>query len=105
MPLFLCLQRKAGLQTEHDIRALDMVLSGYRNNPHGVYLMPRPYYTLVEIGIGYASPEFGDYSRKVVADEMADMKRRTDPRLAKYKIVKSGDTQAEIDDAIAELDY
>lgn len=64
------------------------------------------YYSLamsLDNGITWG-PDFGDYSRSVVQQELTDRKASGDhdPRTC-YKIISSGDTQAEIDTAIAKL--
>lgn len=74
--------------------------------------MARKYFTLVSRGnehyhSGAWVAEFGDYSRGVVADEMAEMKERakTDQEDISFKIITSGDTQTAINTAIAALNH
>jgi hypothetical protein len=66
--------------------------------------MAKKYYTLAVrwSATDAWSPEFGDYSRTVVKDEQADMRDGSNPPHAS-KIISSGDTQAEINAAIAAL--
>jgi hypothetical protein len=67
--------------------------------------MPRSYFTLAVLpkadGAQW-SPQFGDYERDVVAQELEDTKEDW-PKGSKFKIVKSGDTQAAINAAIDSL--
>lgn len=68
--------------------------------------MSRPYFTLCERAPDSAwAPQFGDYDKQCVEDERADMLYAGAGRIrAKdLRIVRSGDTQAEIDAAIAKL--
>lgn len=68
--------------------------------------MGKPYFTLVErTPDGPWGPQFGDYDKQCVEDERADMLYAGAGRIrAKdLRIVRSGDTQAEIDAAIAKL--
>ena len=77
--------------------------------------MSKPYYTLLERNDNKWSPQFGDYVRKVVQDEMDDLYYRyrcgmigaprnvtRRPKLYLYKIIRTeADDQATIDVAIA----
>lgn len=64
--------------------------------------MSRKYYTLATRTDGRWGPEFGDYSRSVVVQEKADS--YADQFKGKdMKIIVSGDTQLEINQAIATL--
>jgi hypothetical protein len=62
----------------------------------------KKYYTLVtnEDGAGWA-PQFGDYDREVVEAEVEDSYDDIPRRYV--KIIRTGDSQAEIDAAIAKL--
>jgi hypothetical protein len=62
----------------------------------------KTYFTLAVREDGRWAPQFGDYSRSVVAEELDDYLSR-DVRRGDLKVVRSGDTQASIDAAIAEL--
>lgn len=71
----------------------------------------KPYYTLAVCEVdGIWAPQFGDYDRNVVKQEMADM-RYSDGnqgiggmgKAANYKIIMSGDSQDEINAEIAKL--
>lgn len=64
--------------------------------------MTRTYYTLAVREDGTWTPQFGDYSRKVVQDEMLDY-RDHDHKAKNLRIVTSGDTQAEINAATSAL--
>lgn len=57
--------------------------------------MPKPYYTLAEwdSARGAWCPQFGDYSRRVVREELRDTYQNIGTI---YRIFESGDTQAEI---------
>lgn len=61
----------------------------------------KSYYTLLILEAGKWSIHFGDYDKEVVEDEKADCKD-SDPK-AKMKIIRTGDTQAEINEAVATL--
>lgn len=74
--------------------------------------MARKYYTVVEFAHGSWSPQFGDYEREVVQDELDDRwdalryllpsnerRRKADT----FKIITTGDKQADIDAAVAKL--
>jgi hypothetical protein len=68
--------------------------------------MARPYFTLAcrdDAGTDAArwSPQFGDYDRAIVEDELEEYAR--DYRKADLKIVRSDHTQAAINAAIAKL--
>lgn len=68
--------------------------------------MGKPYFTLAErTPDGPWGPQFGDYDKEVVEDERRDMLYSGAGRLRgkDLRIVRSGDTQAEIDAAIAKL--
>lgn len=68
--------------------------------------MSKAYYTLAERQPdGTWAPAFGDYDKDVVAQERADMLHGSAGRIrAKdLRIVRSGDSQAAIDAAIAKL--
>lgn len=61
------------------------------------------YYTLVELVGGKWSPQFGDYSREVVAQEIVD-RADSDMRPRRfYKIVVSDDKQTSINATVAKL--
>lgn len=63
----------------------------------------RTYFTLCERGDdGVWRAEFGDYDRETVEAERADY-RDHGKRAKTLKIVRSGDTQAEIEAAVKEL--
>lgn len=67
--------------------------------------MARAYYTLAVWPKAEGqqwSPQFGDYSRDVVAQELEDTKEDW-PKGSKFKIVKSNDGQAAINAAIDSL--
>ncbi len=57
--------------------------------------MTRKYYSLLVKLDNRWSPQFGDYVRKVVADEGDDTKHHY-PKGTKMKIICTGDTQASI---------
>ena len=59
-------------------------------------LMSQPYYTLAVRVNGKWGPEFGDYDRETVKDEMEDCENEW----CDMKVIRSGDTQKEIDAAI-----
>jgi len=64
----------------------------------------RTYYTLCTLeDDGEFHQQWGDYDRKVVADELYDYSQGGAYSASQLKIVKSGDDQAAIDLAIAEL--
>ena len=67
--------------------------------------MARKYYTLVSFQDERWSIEFGDYSRNVVAEEKAGMLDDYGSvwKSSELKIIVSGDTQAEINEAVAKL--
>jgi hypothetical protein len=64
--------------------------------------MAKQYYTMiVRTPDQLWSPEFGDYSRAVVAEEMADQKRNGGwPKKTKFKIIKTADDQKSITAAV-----
>lgn len=66
--------------------------------------MSRSYYTLVgrDVDTGIWGIVFGDYSRSVVVEERDDYRHYSDDYSA-LKILKTGDTQAEVDAAVAKL--
>jgi hypothetical protein len=74
--------------------------------------MPKKYYTLVSKDVNNSADtwaiEFGDYSRGIVSDEMREyrynnaLKNEGEER-REYKIISSGDSQAEIEAAVKEL--
>ncbi|WP_085025256.1 hypothetical protein [Ensifer aridi] len=67
--------------------------------------MARKYHTLVAIDGSPGCPwaiEFGDYDLETVKDEYADMRDRG-WKAKELKIITTGDTQAEIDAAVAKL--
>ena len=64
--------------------------------------MAKTYYTLASRDNGTWGVAFGDYSRTVVQDELADMRDNGYAR-SDLKIVKTADSQPEIDYAIAQL--
>ena len=59
----------------------------------------RPYYTLAVKEDGQWKPEFGDFDKEVVKDEMEDCA----DEWCDMKIIKSGVDQAAIDAEIAKL--
>jgi hypothetical protein len=65
----------------------------------------RRYFTLVSIdgspGCPW-SPEFGDYDRRIVEGELDDYRDRG-WKAKELKIIETGDTQAEIDAAVRDL--
>lgn len=68
----------------------------------------KKYYTLLEsINGALFTPEFGDYEKDVVEDERDDMKARAeltdDGTHTEYKIIRTGETQTEIDNEIARI--
>jgi hypothetical protein len=66
--------------------------------------MSRKYYTLAVKSVDNIwGPDFGDYNRKVVAQEMADRRESGDYDSDEMQVISSGDSQAEINAAIAEL--
>ena len=67
--------------------------------------MARKYYTLLERTPGQLwSPEFGDYDRKVVAQEGDDRRESGDfIKGTKFKIITTDGKQASITDAVNEL--
>jgi hypothetical protein len=64
--------------------------------------MSRPYFSLLSRDAGPWAIEFGDYDREVVASELED---RVDHFVARkdLRIIKTGETQAEIVAAVAAL--
>ena len=65
--------------------------------------MAKRYFTLAEFTNNNRwTPEFGDYDRENVRSEMED-RRDHDVKAKHLKIIVSGDTQADIDAAIARL--
>lgn len=64
-------------------------------------MTPRPYFTLATRDDGKWSPQFGDYSRAVVAQESTDS--YSDYRRADKRIITSGDSEDAINAAIAAL--
>lgn len=65
--------------------------------------MPKPYYTLAVLIDGRWSPEFGDYDRDVVDDEMRDTYLDGGWKRNQCRIVRTADDQAAITAAIAKL--
>lgn len=63
----------------------------------------RTYYTLCLWEDDQWTPQFGDYSRKVVRDELEDYRYTLDYRRDQLRIVSSGDEQSDIDAAVAQL--
>ena len=69
----------------------------------GGVTMTRRYHTLVSRPRDKSAPwvpQFGDYDREGVVDEMADMSDNAAYDDDVFRIVASGDTQAEIDAAV-----
>jgi hypothetical protein len=67
--------------------------------------MAKKYYTLAikpNFEGAIWGPQFGDYDREVVAQELEDTKDQW-LKGSKFKIIKTGDKQADIDAKIAEL--
>lgn len=66
---------------------------------------PRKYYTLIardgSPGCPW-SPQFGDYDRKTVADELADYREQGFKR-SELRIIETSARQAEIDAAVSAL--
>ena len=65
--------------------------------------MPRAYHTLLSLqknATAYAI-EFGDYDRDCVKEERDDMIAAHDYSGAKFRIIKTGDRQADIDAVVA----
>jgi len=50
------------------------------------------------------SPQFGDYDRSVVAQELVDTKDQW-PRGTRFQIITTGDKQRDLDEAIAALNH
>jgi hypothetical protein len=71
--------------------------------------MARSYYTLAvrwhEVGLtlGHWTPEFGDYDEEVVEEERRYYRIDHGHKAKDLKIIRTGDTQAEIDAGIAKL--
>lgn len=67
--------------------------------------MAKKYYTGLTRDDGVWSPQFGDYDRQVVEDEMEDSFIACHAPYAKrdLKIIVTGDAQADIDAAVAKL--
>jgi hypothetical protein len=71
--------------------------------------MAKKYFTLVvKEPNGPWSPQFGDYERDTVVEEMADYKQHVGQGCSfekgtKFKIVTTGETQAAIEAAVAKL--
>jgi hypothetical protein len=61
----------------------------------------RKYYTLIVRENGRWSPEFGDYRKAVVRDELED--QRTHHKRKDLMVITTEDVQASINAAIAEL--
>lgn len=64
--------------------------------------MSTTYYTLAVREDGVWAPQFGDYDRDVVADEKLDY-RDHGYSARDLKIIRTGDTQADIDARIAAM--
>ena len=68
---------------------------------------PRSYYSLLsrELPYGRWGIEFGDYDRRTVSDELGEYraKARLHERKEEFKIIKTGETQAEIDAEVSQL--
>lgn len=53
---------------------------------------------------GQWAPQFGDYDRETVAEEMESYREDSGwPEGTKFRILSSGDTQAAINEAVAKL--
>lgn len=67
--------------------------------------MARKYYTLIVRVKGETwSPQFGDYSRAVVAQEKDDTKKDW-PRGTEFKIIATDGKQASITEAVRRINY
>jgi hypothetical protein len=75
-------------------------------------VMPKKYYTLVSKDVNNSADpwtiEFGDYSRGIVSGEMREYRynnalQNEGEERREYKIISSGDSQAEIEAAVKEL--
>lgn len=78
-------------------------VTGIVRQPIGAPVNGRVYYTLAVRDGDTWSPQFGDYSRSTVKDELDDWVDSGNFTRKRCKIVTSGDTQAEINAAIAKL--
>ena len=65
--------------------------------------MTRTYYTLIERVDGVWYPQFGDYRLSVVRHELVDIRNADGAIGRQFRIVTSGDDQASIDNAIANM--
>jgi hypothetical protein len=63
----------------------------------------RTYYSLVVWEDDAWAQQFGDYSRKVVRDELEDYRYSLGYRRDQLRILATGDEQADIDAAVAQL--